>query len=85
MERGSWYSNQRLNLEDIIKGYTIGAAEAAGWQNEIGSLCPGKLADLVVLDRDLFRIIDSESWGKEIAETKVMMTIFDGQIVYDGR
>ncbi len=85
MSRGAWYNKQRLNLEDIIRGYTIGAAEAAGWHNEIGSLYPGKLADMIVLDRDLFHLANSESWGEEIAQAKVMMTIFDGQVVFDSR
>ncbi len=85
MERGPWYGKQCLNLEDVIRGYTLGAAEAVGWHNEIGSIHPGKLADMIVLDRDLFSIVESESWGKEIAETKVLLTIFDGQIVFDGR
>jgi predicted amidohydrolase YtcJ len=85
MERGAWHSKQCLSLEDVIRGYTIGAAEAGGWQNEIGSLYPGKLADLIILDRDLFQIVESDLWGNEIAETKVMMTIFDGQVVFDAR
>ena len=45
--------------------YTLGAARAAGWQKVIGSLTPGKRADLVVLDRDLFAIVDKGITGRD--------------------
>jgi predicted amidohydrolase YtcJ len=45
-----------------------------------GSITPGKLADLVILSRDIFKI-DS----KEIENVKVMMTMVDGHVVYEER
>jgi predicted amidohydrolase YtcJ len=71
-----------LTLEQTIYGYTLGAAEAAGWQELIGSIRPGKLADLIVLDRDLFQIVEKGEQSAELSETSVWMTFFDGQIVY---
>ncbi len=50
-----WYPEQRLTIEAAIQAYTIGAAYAGGMERDIGSLEPGKLADLVVLSRDVTR------------------------------
>jgi hypothetical protein len=55
----------------------MGPALACGREAELGSITPGKLADLAVLDRDIFAIVPME-----IAQTQVVMTVFDGQVVY---
>lgn len=80
---GPWHGAEALSLEQTIFGYTLGAAMAAGWQETIGSITPGKRADLVALDRDLFAIVEAGVKGREIADTQVEMTIFDGRIVYE--
>ena len=54
MDRGPWQAEELLGLEPTLKAYTLGAAQAAGWDRLTGSLQPGKKADLCVLDRDLF-------------------------------
>ncbi len=74
---GGWYPEQKLSLAEAIWGYTMGAAIASGQENDQGSLTPGKLADLIVLDQDIFEIPP-----EQIHETKVVMTVFDGRIVY---
>lgn len=74
---GGWYPGQRLSVAEAVWGYTLGAAIASGRQSDAGSISPGKLADLVVLDGDIFEIEPME-----IAQTHVAMTIFNGQIVY---
>jgi hypothetical protein len=51
-----WHPEQRLTLDDALEGYTQGPAYAAGSEKDLGSLVPGKMADLVVLDRDLFSL-----------------------------
>jgi predicted amidohydrolase YtcJ len=58
----------------------MGAAVVSGRQAHLGSISPGKLADLVVIDRDIFTIDPME-----IAEARPVMTIFDGRVVYDAR
>ena len=68
---------QRLSLEDTIRAYTLGAAFAGHREGAEGSLEPGKLADLIVLSQDLFRIEPSA-----IVKTKVMMTMVGGKVVY---
>jgi len=80
--RSSWQPQQKINLDEIIYAYTLGAAEAAGWQATIGSLSPGKRADFIILDRDIFALAQDESRVDEIANASVMSTIFDGKFVY---
>lgn len=83
MAKGPWYGEQRMTLEQALYGYTLGAARAAGWESTIGSVTPGKRADLIVLDRDLFALVDAGVTGSEMADTSVEMTVFDGKIVYE--
>ncbi len=77
-----WYGEQRLSLAAVIHGYTKGAAQAAGWEQVIGTIAPGKRADLIVLDRNLFELVARGVMGDEIAATQVVMTFFDGELVY---
>jgi predicted amidohydrolase YtcJ len=72
-----WYPRQRLTVEEAVRAYTLGAAYAAGMEDRLGSLTPGKLADLVVLDRDIFSCDPMA-----IAGTQVVATIIGGQVVY---
>jgi predicted amidohydrolase YtcJ len=72
-----WHPEQRLSLDQAIWGYTMGPALVTGREHLHGSLSPGKFADLVVLDRDIFAIHPAE-----IADTKIIMTLLDGQIVH---
>jgi predicted amidohydrolase YtcJ len=72
-----WYPEQALTVEQAVRAYTMGAAYASGEEQLKGSLRPGKLADLVVLDRDIFQIEPME-----ILHTKVLATMVGGQFVY---
>jgi predicted amidohydrolase YtcJ len=72
-----WIPAQRLTVAQAVHAYTLGAAFASGEAHLKGSLAPGKLADLVVLSRDIFQIDPME-----IADTPVEMTIYDGQVVH---
>ena len=71
-----WYPEQRLTVEEAVYGFTLGAAYASYEETRKGSLTPGKLADLIVLDRDIFTIDPMA-----IAETQVLATMIDGQLV----
>ena len=77
IELGIDISGERISLEDAIKAYTLGAAFAGHRETSEGSLEPGKLADLIVLQQDLFKIEPTE-----IAKTKVLMTMVGGKVVY---
>ena len=70
--------SERLDLESLIRGYTIDAAYQLHMEDEIGSLEVGKKADLVILDRNLFEIDPYE-----IHQAQVIMTVMDGEVVYE--
>jgi len=72
-----WYPEQRLTVEEAVYAYTLGAAQAAALEGRWGSLSPGKLADLVVLDRDVFACEPMQ-----IPETQVVATMIGGRFVY---
>jgi predicted amidohydrolase YtcJ len=72
-----WTPAQRLSVTQAVHAYTLGAAHASGETHLKGSLVPGKLADMLVLSHDIFRID-----RMEIQETRVDMTVFDGRIVH---
>lgn len=70
--------SERVDLDGMIRGYTIDAAYQLHMEEEIGSIEVGKKADLVVLDRNLF-----ETDAYKIHEAKVLMTFIDGEIVFE--
>ncbi len=51
-----WYPHQRLTLDQALAGYTTGPAYAAGWEDRLGRIAPGCLADLIVLPEDPFEL-----------------------------
>ena len=69
---------EALTVDQAVKGYTITPAFASGCGDYLGSISKGKLADMIVLDQDIFKIDPDK-----IADTQVDMTIFDGRIVYE--
>jgi predicted amidohydrolase YtcJ len=71
-----WYPAQRLTVAEAVWGYTMAPAYASGQVARQGSLTAGKLADLIVLDRDIFNIP-----AQDIPETQVLLTILGGQPV----
>lgn len=66
-----WIPGQRLGLHQAIAGFTSGAAFAAGTERRVGSLTPGYLADLTVLDRDPFAVSRDELQHVQPVETMV--------------
>ena len=76
-DKFTFFPGQVLTREQAIRSYTIDNAYAAFEENTKGSLVPGKLADIVVLNNDLIQC-DAE----EIKNTRVIMTIIDGRIAY---
>jgi predicted amidohydrolase YtcJ len=74
---GGWNPEQRISMEDALEAYTLNGAYGVGREDELGTLEKGKLADFIVLDRNLLKI-DAE----EIRGTKVLKTFMDGKCVY---
>lgn len=74
---GGWLPEQKISLDEALRAYTMGNAYALFREQELGSLTPGKLADIVVLDRDL-TTIPAESLGT----ARAMVTIAGGKVVY---
>lgn len=74
---GGWLPEQRISVETALQAYTTRGALASFEDKVKGAIEPGKLADLVVLSQDLFRIPPDR-----IHETRVWMTIFDGRVTY---
>jgi len=75
-----WVPEQRITLEEAIRAYTVGSAYAEFKEKVKGSLAPGKLADLVLLDRDIYQIDLSK-----LDTVKVAMTIADGKVVWEAK
>lgn len=75
---GALWPEQALDVATVIEIYTRNPATAIGMGEIIGSIEPGKSADLIVLDRNLFEC-DSE----DLADTKVLATYFEGQKVHE--
>jgi predicted amidohydrolase YtcJ len=76
---GALWPEQAISLEEAIEIYTIHGAHAMKMEDRIGSIEAGKLADFIVLERNIFEIpID------EVADTKINQTWFEGKLVYEG-
>ncbi|MGQ9850932.1 MAG: amidohydrolase [Aggregatilineaceae bacterium] len=72
-----WYPEGRLDMDTTLRAFTQGPAYAAGMEHSLGMLAPGYLADLIVLDRDLYTIPPDE-----ILETRVLGTMVGGDWKY---
>ena len=75
---GGWFPEQKLTLEEALAGYTRNGAYAEFAESSKGTIAPGKLADLVVLDRDIFKVPP-----ENIADARVTLTILDGAVIYE--
>jgi predicted amidohydrolase YtcJ len=73
-----WIPQQRISVEEAVRAYTVGSAIAEFQEKEKGTIAPGKLADLVILSRDIFKIDPIE-----IEKVKVVLTLMDGRVVYE--
>jgi len=76
---GGFYPGQRVDADTAVDAYTEASAYSAFAENSLGRIAPGYLADLVLLDRDIFRIPPEEIHG-----AKVLETVCAGESVYRG-
>lgn len=75
-----WIPEQKLTLDEAVRAFTVGSAYAEFAEQVKGTLSPGKLADLVMLDRDLYQIDPAD-----IDKARVVLTVMDGQVVWEAK
>lgn len=78
MPEGGWTPSEKLTLSEALRFYTYGSAYGVLREDEIGSLSAGKFADIIVIDKNLFKIPEAE-----LIDRQVVMTIMDGKIIYE--
>ena len=74
---GGWVPAQKITVEEAVRAYTATAAYASFEESRKGTLTPGRLADFVMLDSNIFEIP-----AEQIRATKVQMTVVSGKVVY---
>ena len=75
-----WVPEQRISIKDALIAYTQGGAYSSFDENTKGKIIPGHLADIIVFSQNLFEITPMD-----IYKTKILMTIFDGKIIYEDK
>jgi len=73
-----WIPEQKISVEEAVRAFTMNSAYASFGEKMKGSIEPGKLADMVEISADIFHVPP-----EEIARATVVMTIFDGRVIYE--
>ncbi|MGB3862258.1 MAG: amidohydrolase [Candidatus Aminicenantaceae bacterium] len=73
----AFYPDQKMSREEALRSYTINCAYASFQEDILGSLTPGKLADITVLSKDILTVPD-----EEILDAEVLYTIVGGKVLY---
>ena len=73
-----WYPEEKLTLDEAVYAYTMGSAMASGEEEQKGSLTPGKLADVVILSRDVYA-----GPPEVLLDTVVDTTILGGRVIFE--
>lgn len=74
---GGWFANQVMTRHEALLSMTAWPAYAAFMERDVGSITPGKYADVVVLDQDIMSV-DAD----RILDTHVEMTVLGGEVVF---
>lgn len=77
---GGWMPDQRMSREEALRTWTLAGAYAAFEEQIKGSIEPGKLADFLILDRDIMRVPE-----REIAAAQVRVTVLGGRVVHESK
>ncbi len=73
-----WVPEQKIKLSEAVEAYTMGSAYAEFQEKEKGSITPGKLADMVLLSDDIFKLDPSK-----IGDVQVDLTMMGGKVVWE--
>ncbi|UCG31977.1 MAG: amidohydrolase family protein, partial [Phycisphaerales bacterium] len=73
-----WIPSQNISVERALRCYTMGGAKACFMEDRLGSVEPGKWADMVVLDRDLLSVP-----AEQIGQVQPVMTMVAGKVVWE--
>ncbi len=73
-----WVPEQKLTVDEAVRAFTVGSAYAEFAEQHKGRIEPGMLADMIMLDRDIYRIAP-----EEIDQAGVILTVMDGRIVFE--
>jgi predicted amidohydrolase YtcJ len=74
----TFYPDQKMSREEALRSYTIDCAYASFQEDILGSLTPGKLADITILSKDIMTVSD-----EEILDAEVLYTIVGGKVMYE--
>ena len=74
---GGWIPAQKITVEEALRAYTAGNAYALFREARLGTIAPGKLADIAVIDRDLLTIPP-----ESLAAARVAVTVAGGKVIY---
>lgn len=77
LPKGGWEPHQKITLAEALIAHTAGAAASCGRIEDVGTLEAGKLADIIILDKNIFEID-----AKELLKTNVIRTIVNGRTIY---
>jgi predicted amidohydrolase YtcJ len=75
---GGWLPDEKITVEEAVRAYTMGSAFAEFAERDKGSIAPGKLADLILVDKNIFEIPSGE-----IQTARSALTMIDGEVVWD--
>lgn len=76
-EKG-WYPEQRVTVDEAVRAYTLTPAVASGAGDKLGSISPGKYADIIILEEDIYTIDPAD-----IHDVGVTLTLLDGKVAVD--
>ena len=77
---GGWYPKQAMTMTEALRAFTLDAAYAAHQEDTLGTLEPGKWADFILIDQNIFKIDPAKIW-----KTRVLQTWVAGKSVYQGK